>query len=375
MSLDRVTIEEDEGATRIVINYSLEKVIKILVVIFILILPSITVPIFWYQMATEPEMIQVALPTVVIMLTCTVGGLLVWWFWSSHQQMMSITRQNRILEIVHAFTFLRFPRWYRLEDIFDVWKDAKRTEKPGDKYFLRMQSKAGERVKITRPSIRITKDDVERIYDALRPNIPLPLPMQRLVYFPHITVAESEAQTTITFRTRLHFISVRYYGILITLVGFLATPFIISIVSLLPEFLLYPGSAIIGLFLLLYLPFLLPWRKKHLVHNRNTATLRINHDRPTISVHNSVAGVDHDYPSILLNSIKHVPLSTRSELTFARHGTSEYTTFYTIYLDVGTPEEIFLYTTENDAEAEHVKQFLETLIPKSRTPTGDANLL
>ncbi len=359
--MDRVTIEQQEGVIRIQVNYTQEMVVKILGAIFIGLWAAIAVPVFSYEIATSPHVGPYALPMVMISIVCTAGGLLAWWCYSNHLQMMSVTPQDGILEVVHAFKFLRFPRWYRLGDLGDIMMDAKRTETPGDKYFLQVRTVDGQWIKITRPSIRIPKEEVENIYDALRPHIPLPPPVQRLAFFPHIKVIESEAQTTITFRTRIHFILVRYYGILYSMVGFLVFPVVLTIALGVPEMLLYPGSAMIGLILVLYLPFLLPMRKKHLAHNHNVATLQINHDRPTIAVSSSVKGVRHDYPSILLKSIKHVPLSTGSELTFARHGTTEYTAFYTIFLNVGTPEEIFLYTTENDAEAEHVKEFLENL--------------
>ncbi len=364
--MDRVIIEQTEGVIRIQVNYTQEKFVKILGAILIGLWAAITVPVFSYDMADSPELVPYELPMVMIFIVSTAGGLLAWWCYSNHQQMISVTLQDGILEIVRAFKFVRLARSFRLGNLFDLMMDAKRTEKPGDKYFLQMQIAVGKWVKISRPSIRIPKDDVEKIYDALRPHINLPSPVQRLGFFRHIAAVESDTDVTVTFRTRLHFITVRYYGILITLLAFFAAMTVLNIFILIavPELFLYPGL-MMEAFPLIFLPFLLPWRKKHLTFNRNVVTLQIHKDRPTIAIQSFVERVPKYYSSVALKSLKSVPLRTARELTFARHSTTEYTAYYTISLNVGTPEEIFLYTTENDAEAEHVKAFLEGLITRA----------
>ncbi len=366
--MERVTIEQRDGSVRIHVNYKRDKIEFIIYAILMLIPAAVAVPIFAWEMTEFPEMVAFGLPAIVILSVSTAIGLLALWIWCNYQQMISLTQPDGLMEVVNAHGFITIHRFYDSKAVLDLIKDSKRASKAGDKFFLWLQYGSGQKVKMTHPSPTITKSEVDQIYDTLIPHFELAPPIGRLAHFHHITIYENDPCISITFRTRLHFLSVRYLGILYSMIGFLAFPVVLTMAlgpEVFPSMLLYPGSAMMGLILLLFLPILLPMRKKHLLHNHNTSTLQIDNNSRTVDINSFVQGFPHGYVAIPFSSIKSVPIHTGSELTFAHKGTTEYTLYYTITLNVGSNEEIHLYETENYAEALHVRAFLESLIPKA----------
>ncbi|OLS15105.1 MAG: hypothetical protein RBG13Loki_1292 [Promethearchaeota archaeon CR_4] len=215
--------------------------------------------------------------------------------------------------------------------------------------------------------MNITKDQVDLIYSIIRPLFEQPPVTENFKHFPHITFSEGVNSLSFTFRTRIRFISMRYYCILLVMIAFLVYP-CVFLVNMGPGFLfsLWPVLMSEGIFLTVFLPLFFPWRRQHLFHNRNVTTLVVNKDSHTVEVDSSVQGKRSHFPAIPFRTIKQIDIHPDRLLTFSNN-LKAFKTYYLINLDVGVVKRIPVYESENHAEALWVKNSLESIFEHTST--------